>query len=123
MTREFFHLTEARNVTSILENGLLAKIGPRSLASGEAQPAVYGFGNLLDLEQALLGWASDTFDEEEDLVVIQADIEGLTVVSATPWELAVTAHIGTDRILRVATLDELFPPVRKAVPVVGSVSS
>lgn len=66
-----WHATQARNLPSILEHGLVPAIGPRSHAAGELSPATYAFRCLADLEQALLTWLGDCFDEDEALCFVE----------------------------------------------------
>ena len=71
MTR--YHVTPSSNVDSIRKNGLQPRIGERSLAAGEKSPAVFLFANKDDLEQALLSWLGEIF-EDEDLVILEIQL-------------------------------------------------
>lgn len=61
----FYHVTPLSNLDSILRTGLQPQIGERSQYAGETTPAVYLFASKKDLEQAMLNWAGDEFEDEE----------------------------------------------------------
>lgn len=72
-----YHVTPRTNITSILESGLIPHCGPRSQEIGEQIERVYVFRNKEELENGLLNWLGeafeDTLDPDEDLVIIEID--------------------------------------------------
>lgn len=73
--KRLYHLTIRNQLASILELGLVPSIGPRSRALEEEEPLVYLFGELADVEQALMGWAADAFEDEDPLCVLELDFD------------------------------------------------
>jgi hypothetical protein len=74
MQATFYHITPQRNVPSILENGLIPSIGPRSLALGEETPASYHFSSPDDLIDGLQNWLLDEFDEDEPIALLAISV-------------------------------------------------
>lgn len=68
-----YHVTPSFNVDSIQKDGLQPRIGERSLSAGEKTPAVFLFANKDDLEQALLNWLGEMFEDEE-LVILEIQL-------------------------------------------------
>lgn len=92
MTR--YHVTPSSNVDSIRKNGLQPRIGERSLSAGEKTPAVFLFANQDDLEQALLNWLGEIF-EDEDLVIleIQLPLEYKQSLAQSEYEITCSVAI------------------------------
>lgn len=61
---KLYHLTPSKNLPSILQIGLIPQIGERSQEIGESTPAIYAFLNMISVEDSLLGWLGDCFEEE-----------------------------------------------------------
>ncbi len=70
MSNTFYHVTPQSNVSSILANGLMPAIGPRSQKLGEEVPASYHFSNPQDLMTGLENWLLDAFDDEEAIALL-----------------------------------------------------
>lgn len=66
-----FHVTPAHNLPSILTRGLVPAVGPRSRDAEEVREALYLFATRDDVENALLNWLGDCFEEDEDLVILE----------------------------------------------------
>ena len=60
----YYHVTLAKNVNSNLKEGLIPKIGERSLEIGEKEPLVYLFPNQEDMECAVMQWLGDWYEDE-----------------------------------------------------------
>ncbi|MFG6083410.1 hypothetical protein ACEUZ9_004670 [Paracoccus litorisediminis] len=67
-----WHVTPKENLTSILKDGLIPAIGPRSEDCGEDTPAVHLFSTFGDLEDAQ--WLWDAFDEDDQLALVHASV-------------------------------------------------
>jgi hypothetical protein len=63
------HVTPSVNIRSIQERGLTPIIGERSADAGETTPAIYCFDDGDAIENALLNWLSEVFDEDETLAL------------------------------------------------------
>lgn len=61
---EYYHVTLNENVISILDNGLIPKLGERSLEIGEKEPLVYLFPTEDDMECAVMQWLGDWYEDE-----------------------------------------------------------
>jgi hypothetical protein len=66
----YYHITPSKNVRKILKRGLLPSIGDRSKKIPEELPAIYLFNNLNDLEDAVMNWLADEFNEDEELTAL-----------------------------------------------------
>lgn len=69
-----FHVTEKKNLTTILSKGLRPSIGTRSAKVGETEPAVFLFRTESDMEYALMNWLGDEFDEDVPLSILSVRI-------------------------------------------------
>lgn len=70
-----YHVTPARNLDGIAQDGLIPVIGPRAQTFGEEEKAVYCFRSLGDLEDALgAPWLEEAFDPDQPLVALQIDV-------------------------------------------------
>lgn len=112
-----YHVTPVENLDSILRDGLRPVIGDRSLALGEPAPRIYLFPSRDDCDTALSSWLGDCFEdvEEDGLVILAVNVEGLALESEVEYELACTELIVPERIVDV--LDEGW--AKKVVPGIG----
>lgn len=94
-----YHVTEMSAVPAIMREGILPSTGPRSARLGEAVPAVYLFGTLEAVEDALMGWLGDEFDGEADLAVLEVDMDGEP--GEGKFEVVVTEAVPPSAIVRV----------------------
>lgn len=70
----YFHVTPKQNMESILSKGLIAHIGKRSKEMGETLEAIYLFPTFEEMNNALLNWLGECFQDTEDLVILQIDV-------------------------------------------------
>lgn len=101
MSELVLHLTETRNISSIMDVGLQPQCGPRASAAGEA-PGTWFFPTLKDLEGA--HWLLDSFGDHLKLAVLVVDITGLATESDVAYEVATRELVSPDRI-RILTED------------------
>ena len=73
-TVQLFHVTDKANLPGIMENGIEPRIGPRSALFGEQEPLVYMFASMDDVDQAMMGWLGDSFEDDESTVVITINL-------------------------------------------------
>lgn len=95
-----YHVTEKKNLTDIKTNGLVPKIGPRSQNAGETEPKTYLFRHREDMENAVVNWLGDEFDEDESIVALEIQMpataaKNLAFDIQTPYEV---------------TYDSIIPP-------------
>lgn len=66
----FYHVTPARNVRDILTKGLIPKRGSLSSKGNEPEDAIFLFADLDSVENALMNWLGDEFEDEEQLSLL-----------------------------------------------------
>lgn len=103
-----YHLTTIKDLKNILINGLIPTIGNRSSLIEETTPAIYLFKTIEDLQDGLLNWFEDYFEDTDELVIICIDINELLTIKGADYEIVVSEHIKPDRILYL--LDENLNP-------------
>lgn len=67
--RKYYHITPAKNVSKILKNGL----DPKKPQDYDDEEGVYLFKSKDDVDDALMNWLGDRFDEDEDLALLEID--------------------------------------------------
>lgn len=91
-----YHVTPTKNVPSILKTGLQPRIGPRSKAAKEQQPAIYVFptrDDMMDAEHWIDGVMPD------DTTVLRLTIPRAWMLkSPVSWESMVIKPIPPERI-------------------------
>lgn len=113
-----FHVTRRDDVPSILLQGLVPQIGPRSCLLGEATPAIYLFPDQVSVEDALMNWLGDAFEGEE-LVVLEIDSSTLSLAPGAGFELLSTVPISPANILNVLNEDLENMPLTQDHPVLS----
>jgi hypothetical protein len=98
--KTYYHVTETRNLDTILAQGLKPRIGERSFLAGETRQAVYLFGDLDSVENALDNWMSECFEEQDCLALLKINLPvGVRAHRQTgSWELRVFNMIPPDSI-------------------------
>ena len=71
MDGTYYHVTTKTNMQKIKKQGLVPKIGPRSQLAGEVFPYVYLFDNYETMEDAVMNWLGDLFEDDEVLVLCE----------------------------------------------------
>lgn len=96
----YYHVAESKNVPIILTDGLLPQIGPRALLCGEPVAAIYLFPSKDEMEQAMLTWLGDCFDDSVDLTVLEVvdPIEAPLTLEQQGWESICYEPIPPERI-------------------------
>lgn len=76
MTRTFYHATPEFNKESIMNLGLIPKIGKLSIDYGEEVEAIYLFNSLSQLDDALSNWFGEEMEEKygEDICLSTFEI-------------------------------------------------
>ena len=96
-----FHVTYKKNLKNILKKGLIPSIGERA-EQLESTEAIYLFESIDAVEDALMNWLGDELDEDEEIVILEVNLEGLPVKKEA-FELQVPVLIEPKRILEVFT--------------------
>jgi len=97
-----YHVTTAEALPSILAEGILPQVGPRSSELGETLPAIYCFPSLEAVEDALCGWLGDALPEGSEAAVIEIDM----VARPEAGTFEVVLHEAVPPCLIVKVLDE-----------------
>lgn len=71
---KYYHVTPIENLLSIFQNGLVPCIGERSSLIDEELNKVYLFHSKEDVNNALMNWMGECFEEDCELVILELDI-------------------------------------------------
>lgn len=83
--KKLYHVTLMSNLEPILKEGLIPKIGERSIEVGEEEKAVYLFPTIEDMECALGQWLGDWYNDEYGEEIPLASLE-ISVPDCFPIE-------------------------------------
>ena len=61
---EYYHVTLSKSVKSILNKGLIPKLGERSLEIGEKEKLIFLFPSEEDMECAVMQWLGDWYEDK-----------------------------------------------------------
>ncbi len=85
-----YHVTSLKNWNKIKSKGLIPKIGKLSDKYGENEKAIYTFISLEELDNALMNWLGQEYEDMEeelekkiDIAVIEVDIRHLNLNTQT----------------------------------------
>lgn len=102
-----YHVTDKKNLESILKNGLEPKI-PLDYGENGDVKGVYFFKTREDMNIALSSWFGDRMDEIEEEtgeiyeeIELIVDITGLDRIDSVEYEWIVTENISPDKIIDV----------------------
>lgn len=98
-----FHVTPAKNVKWIMQDGLVPGIGSASSSYGESEERLYLFPTKIDAEDAAMNWLGDQY-EGDILALLQVDITGIPVKKDVDWEYYTDSTITPDKI-KVVSMD------------------
>lgn len=100
-----FHITKNENIPFIQSEGLKPSIGINSSSYGETKPAIYFFMDKKTMEEALVNWMGDLFEEDDGLSVITVDVkEHLIHKSSASYECCVFHHISSHNIICIEAI-------------------
>lgn len=72
--RVFYHITPMSNIQPIFDCGLVPQFGCRAADANERCAAVWLLTDLEALENCLINWAGEHFDEEEKLAIVRVEL-------------------------------------------------
>jgi hypothetical protein len=84
-----YHVTEKSDLQDILTQGLVPKLGPRSIEAGESNPAIFLFPDIEDMDNALMNWMGECWDEDDDTELVALEItldDNFPLVQTAGWE-------------------------------------
>lgn len=98
-----YHVTARRHLGSIRRNGLKV-MTPKDMEGEES--GVYLFRSKEEVEDAVMNWLGDRFDEDEDLVLIKVDGSYVDEVSsdAAGYEIISKKNIPKEGIFGYETI-------------------
>ena len=97
-----YHVTRTRDLPQILEDGLLP-VTPRGAMDDEK--GVYLFSTRVDMEDAVMNWLGDRFDEDEDLTLLTLSHEGVeTHSTAARYEVISYDAISPENIVSTESI-------------------
>jgi len=89
----FFHVTKKSNLSRIQSIGLVPSKGERTNKLMDQQ-GIYLFPDIDSVEDALMNWMGDEFDEAEDLVILKVRIQDPSLLTQTTgWEFVYSSTI------------------------------
>lgn len=100
-----YHVTPAQNIDSILKDGLIPQIGARSALAND-RCAIYLFKGRNSVDNAMMNWFCDEFDEDETFALFKINRNALDkgyAYSEVEWELAYTKTIPPAAITLIST--------------------
>lgn len=107
-----FHVTPLENLPDILREGLMPRIGERSRACAELEPAIFCFPDLETLEGA--GWLADAFEDEQALCIIEMQIpDEARRLNGAGYEIVLAERVPASAIRTV--FDEEMVPIAPAL--------
>lgn len=93
----YYHVTETRNLNSIMQKGLLPKTGRRSSKIGDF--GVFLFKTLQDLEDGMSTWLGDEFDEDVEITILEVDLsDDIEIFDDGLYEICVKVKIPPDSL-------------------------
>lgn len=103
MIKKYYHITLSEKKDSILQNGLIPKIGNNSKDANESVPAIYLFTSIQSLIDAMSNWLGEIFEEKygEDceLTIFEISIpEDIVVNLGIGYEVEVHEKINPEFI-------------------------
>lgn len=99
-----WHVTTAKNWEKIQEQGLVPQCGPRSTKLREEYPMIYMFKSKEALEEGLMNWLGNEFNEEEELIVLKIALYNLPI-DDVEFEYMCPVAIPCDRIEKVSEIN------------------
>jgi len=99
----FYHVTPAKNVKWIMEEGLTPSTGSTSSSYGETEERVYLFPSLIDAQDAVNNWLGDQY-ENDILALLQVDASDINLKSDVEWEYYTNQIIPPNKI-KILSMD------------------
>jgi hypothetical protein len=94
-----YHVTPTKNIEKIKSTGLIPS---KNKETGDF--GIFMFETTEALEDAMMNWLGDKFDENEDLSLLTLDITGLKYNHGAGYEILTTEKISPDRIKKIKNI-------------------
>ncbi len=100
LPEKVYHVTPTNNLDSIMAAGLRPQVGDRSSKIPGEKSAIFCFADKVSLEDAMMNWLGDEFEEDEELALLEIDTKNLEgeVTPNAEFEIAITSLIPPHRI-------------------------
>lgn len=115
-----FHVTPTTNLDSIIQYGLIPRIGENSQDLGETESRIYAFVSKQALYDGLAGWFGEIYEDlDQDLAIIEVGDEHFERVLDSNGEVFFECYsdkvIPSSAIVRIfdETWQELWRPERE----------
>lgn len=102
-----WHVTKRSSVASIIRNGLIPRVGPRSRSAKEVASAIYVFPDSISLEDAMTNWLGDEY-EDIPISLLELTVPADWITHHTVrWEATIDRRVPPDHIkVLVIDMDE-----------------
>lgn len=113
LSNTLYHVTTRSALADIREKGLIPQIGPRAKLMDETIPCVWLFTYQHAMEESIMNWLGDEFDENEDLMICEVTLDN-TYVEKMFYNPHVDFEIGcmvTIPVDCIKFLDEGMEPI------------
>lgn len=110
LPEKIYHVTPSENLDSIMSKGLVPQVGDRARKIPGEKHAIYCFPDKNTMEDAVMNWLGDEFDEDEQLALLEIFTTGLKgqVTDGAQYEVAITSAIPPQNI-RIISRDLATP--------------
>ncbi len=110
LPEKIYHVTPSKNLDEIMSKGLIPQTGDRARKIENEKPAIYCFPDKTSMEDAVMNWLGDEFDEDEQLALLEIYTTGLKgqVTDGAEYEVAITSAIPPQNI-RILSRDLATP--------------
>lgn len=104
---KMYHVTNNKNLSSIMKNGLIPCIGDNSFSYAEKDERVWLFPTLDDVKTALTGWLGELCDEGF-FSLLEIDTSNIQIKKdIVDWEVYTTEIIPPNKIKILGDIDIL----------------
>lgn len=110
-----YHVTPSENLDNIMNKGLVPQAGDRTRKIFDEKPAIYCFPDKSAMEDAVMNWLGDEFEEDTQLALLEIYTTGLKgqVTDGAEYEVAITSIIPPQNI-RILSKD-LATPITESI--------
>lgn len=93
-----YHVTPTKNLSKILKQGLIPRVGDRSQKIAGEEEGIFTFPDKESAENAVMNWLGDEFNEDEELSLLAINIDGLKTTKGADYEIIIKDKIDPSRI-------------------------
>lgn len=112
---QVFHITPARNLPDILRDGLRPMLGERSRQAGERTPVTFVFVSPAALEDGLVNWLGEQFDDDDPLALLGIQNTRVETSPQAVYEGLIRETIPPSRITLISSNIDAEPHLMQRV--------